>query len=132
MNHKILFIFQEANFRPRTMIVPKNLFLKARQQDYDTLKHYASHENKTSVLYIYPNTPFGEDKDYIIICNFLCHLADGVDIKNLSESDREWYMKTKINVYNGGNVQEAYSLLTEKFPQYEVFLVLENKKYLNQ
>jgi hypothetical protein len=57
---RILFVLQEANFCSRVLLVPVKPFLRARGEEYKTLKEYSS-----------KNVPFKVGQQQVVVSNLL-------------------------------------------------------------
>lgn len=143
----ILFVLQEGNFQSRSMIVPTQLFLKVRQEEYNTLKQYSvkttagiNDKEFTVVdnLIIQPivfdgNIGTPKKKPFTDFYHQLLGYADGMDEGCYYDTkDKEWYDDAIIQLCQGFNHVENYlkcKYMTEKAGEYvnitESFLFLE-------
>lgn len=119
----LLFVLQEGNFQSRTMIVPTQLFLKARQNEYDILKQYSvkttagiNDKEFTVVdnLIIQPivfdgNVGTPKKKPFTEFYYQLLGYANGMDEGcYYNTKDVEWYDNALIELYQGFNHVETY------------------------
>lgn len=146
----ILFLSQEVNFQSRTMLIPKELFLVARKDDYMLLKQYASKQTFMvndkehiidNVLYVYyqqetKTSTRQVPTPYLKIVNELTGYADENTIwYNHDTDEREygyydindqiWYPKAITNLCGGFDHISNHKYLLEKYPNIvESFVVL--------
>jgi hypothetical protein len=151
----ILFIFQEANFQSRSMLVPFDKFISVeqRKRDYDLLKKESINKKITinsqdhlidHLLvqnYIKSNNSlYGEYRQsqhiYTNICNELMHYSDGLDDEcYMHMYDKEWYDDTITNICGGFNHIKNYikcknfkEINNKQITIVDSFLVLESEQ----
>jgi hypothetical protein len=74
---RILFVIQEANFCSRVLVVPAKAFLRARGEEYKTLKEYSS-----------KNVPFKVGQQHAVVLNLL--------IQNIGRTENGKEAKTEV------------------------------------
>lgn len=146
----ILFLSEEANFQSRTMLIPKNLFLSVRNDDYMLLKQHAIKQlfivdNQEhiidNVLYVYykqeTKTSLTQiSSPYLQIVNELTGYAcentiyydfntDEREYGYYDVNDEVWYPNAITNLCGGFNHVSNHKYLLKKYPNIsESFVVL--------
>ena len=130
MTEYILFVIQDANFCPKSLLVPYQEFLEKRKEDYDLLIKYAQ-----------KNVSFSE-KGTIVVPNLLInniiwtegygtsektpYLSIINDLLTIAEWGPEGYEGCIIPHHNSFNPLLIFQQLIKKYPSIvESFLVLE-------
>lgn len=123
VSNYILFILQDGEFDTRSMIVPTELFLKARQKEYNILKDYSVETScclNSSIFAVVDNlvlqpvicTDSGDvmkQKPFTKFYKQLLKYAEGSEDFYTDEIDTEWYDKTIIQLCDGKNHVENYT-----------------------
>lgn len=114
----ILFIFQEANFQSRSILVPKELFLKVREDDYNMLKKHsiknvAIKGDTIDNLLIQDywrdgNCCHQRMQPFTRICGELAGYADRMEDRYYDLSDCEWVDNSITNICGGFNHVKNY------------------------
>ena len=146
----ILYVSRAANFQSRTMLIPRDEFIKVRQEEYNLLKEHAK-----PVTFLFDADPYTVDQvlyinyqqlsedcwvqittPYLKIVNELTSYADGMDHYDhdtdkfvncyFKMEDQIWYDLAKTNLSGGFDHVLNHKRLLQKYPKIvESFLVLE-------
>ena len=124
----ILFVGQCACFQSRTILIPKNEFLKVRSNDYNILKSYSKSQilkgNKDkyyivknylpNIINYKDNIGTQEQTPYSNICNILMFYADRFDANSYMDlSDDIWVDKSIYNLCGGFDHLENFTKLVK-------------------
>jgi hypothetical protein len=140
----ILFLGQCACFQSRTILIPKNEFLKVRSNDYKILKSYSKNhilKGNNDKYYIVKNylpdiinykgnIGTQESTPYSNICNILMFYADRMDDKIFMDlSDYIWVAKSKYNLCGGFDHLENFAKLV-KMTEYDGEKIIISNSFL--